>query len=92
MSDGMLHPGSVLFFKHDRGNNQKGLHPTMKPLALMEWLVKTYTNEGDTVIDPFMGSGTTGLACARLNRKFIGIELEPEYYKMAIERIENQQC
>ena len=90
MSDGMLHPGSVLFFKHDRGNNQKGYHPTMKPLALMEFLIRSYSNEGDLVIDPFMGSGTTGLACSRLNRKFIGIEMEPEYFDMAIERIENQ--
>ena len=90
MSDGMLHPGSVLFFDHDRGNNQKGHHPTMKPLALMEWLVSTYTNEGDLVVDPFMGAGSCGVACVKLGRRFIGIELEPEYYKMAIERIESR--
>jgi len=52
--------------------------------------VKTYTNKGDLVIDPFMGAGTTGLACARLGRRFIGIEREPKYYAMAVERIKNQ--
>jgi site-specific DNA-methyltransferase (adenine-specific) len=53
----------------------------------MEWLVKAYTNEGDIVIDPFMGSGTTGVAALNLNRRFIGIEREPEYFDIACERI-----
>ena len=53
----------------------------------MEWLVKTYTNEGDTVLDPFMGSGTTGVACALHNRRFIGIEREKQYFDKAAERI-----
>lgn len=63
------------------------LHPTQKPLALMEYLVKTYTNEGDTVLDFTMGSGTTGVACKRLNRNFIGIELDENYFNIAEKRI-----
>ena len=62
-------------------------HPTQKPVALMEYLIKTYTNEGDTVLDFTMGSGTTGVACKNLNRNFIGIELDPEYFKIAEKRI-----
>lgn len=63
------------------------LHPTQKPLELMEYLVKTYTNEGDTVLDFTMGSGTTGVACKNLNRNFIGIELDEKYFNIAKERI-----
>ena len=62
-------------------------HPTQKPLELMEYLVKTYTNEGDTVLDNTMGSGTTNLACLKLNRKSIGIEKEKQYYDVAIRRL-----
>ncbi|HDY88999.1 MAG TPA: site-specific DNA-methyltransferase [bacterium] len=65
----------------------KTAHPTQKPVELMEYLIKTYTNEGDTVLDFAMGSGTTGVACRRLNRKFIGIELDREYFDIARERI-----
>lgn len=64
-------------------------HPTVKPIALMEYLVKLASREGQTVLDPFMGSGTTGIACANLNRKFIGIERDPEYFKIAEARIDN---
>lgn len=67
---------------------QRGLHPTQKPVSLMEYLIKTYTNEGDTVLDFTMGSGTTGVACKNLNRNFIGIELDPEYFEIAKQRIE----
>ena len=63
------------------------LHPTQKPLALLEYLVKTYTNEGDTVLDFTMGSGTTGHACANTGRRFIGIERDPHYFSVAAERI-----
>ena len=63
------------------------VHPTQKPVALMEYLIKTYTNEGETVLDFTMGSGTTGVACKNLNRNFIGIELDPEYFKIAEKRI-----
>ncbi|HUV59133.1 MAG TPA: site-specific DNA-methyltransferase [Desulfatiglandales bacterium] len=63
------------------------VHPNQKPVALMEYLIKTYTNEGETVLDFTMGSGTTGVACKNLNRNFIGIELDPEYFKIAEKRI-----
>jgi site-specific DNA-methyltransferase (adenine-specific) len=66
----------------------RGLHPTQKPVALMEYLVKTYTNEGETVLDFTMGSGTTGVACKNLDRDFIGIELDKEYFDIAVSRIE----
>ena len=65
----------------------KGGHPTQKPVELAEYLIKTYTNEGDTVLDNVMGSGTTGVACKNLNRNFIGMELDEEYFKIATERI-----
>jgi len=84
--DGTQHPCSVLSFDSDK-NKHRGLHPTLKPVALMEWLIETYTNEGDTVIDPFMGSGTTGVACAKHNRRFIGIEKEKQYFDTAAKRI-----
>jgi len=66
-------------------------HPTQKPVALIEYLIKTYTNEGETVLDFCMGSGTTGVACFNLNRRFIGIEKDPEYFKIATERIEKER-
>lgn len=65
----------------------KTLHPTQKPIELMEYLVKTYTNEGDTVLDNCMGSGTTGVACKNLNRNFIGIEQDANYFEIAKGRI-----
>lgn len=64
-----------------------GIHPTQKPVALMEYMVNTYTNEGDTVMDNCMGSGTTGVACLNLNRKFIGVEMDENYFQVAKERI-----
>ena len=64
-------------------------HPTQKPVALMEYLIKTYTNEGETVLDFTMGSGTTGVAAKNLNRDFIGIELDPDYFAIAENRINN---
>ena len=68
--------------------NKKGrFHPTQKPIALMEYLIKTYTNEGETVLDFTMGSGTTGCACKQLNRNFIGIEQDEKYFKIAETRI-----
>lgn len=63
------------------------IHPTQKPVELMEYLIRTYTNEGDTVFDNCMGSGTTGVACANTNRNFIGMELDREYYQTARKRI-----
>jgi site-specific DNA-methyltransferase (adenine-specific) len=69
----------------------RGLHPTQKPVALMEYLIKTYTNEGETVLDFTMGSGTTGVACVNTNRNFIGIEMDDKYFQIAQDRIANTQ-
>lgn len=77
------YPNNILRFN----NEQKQIHPTQKPVALMEYLIKTYTNVGETVLDFTMGSGTTGVACKNLNRNFIGIELESGYYEIAKQRI-----
>lgn len=82
------YPRSIIRFDKPK-NNTVALHPTQKPLALLEYLVKTYTNEGDTILDCTMGSGTTGTACGRLNRRFIGIELDPDYFSIAENRIKN---
>jgi len=70
---------------------QRGLHPTQKPVALYEYLVRTYTNEGDTVLDITMGSGTTGVACVQTGRNFIGIEIDPTYFAIAEKRIKEAQ-
>ena len=67
----------------------KGKHSTEKPVALMEWLLKYYSKEGDVVLDPTMGSGSTGVACKNMNRNFIGIEKNDEIYQVAVNRIEN---
>jgi len=77
-----IFPTSDIEFK-----NEYGLHPTQKPVALSKYLIKTYSNEGDTVLDFCMGSGTTGVACKNLSRNFIGIEKNLEYYKIAKQRI-----
>lgn len=68
-------------------SNSKAIHPTQKPVALLEYLIKTYTNEGETVLDNCMGSGSTGVACANTNRRFIGIELDAAYFNIAKDRI-----
>lgn len=80
------YPRDVIKFKTDK--QKLALHPTQKPVALMEYLIKTYTNEEDLVLDSCMGSGTTGVACMNTNRNFIGIELEEKYYNIAKQRIE----
>ena len=67
---------------------EKRIHPTQKPLSLIEWILNKYTKEGDLILDPFMGSGTTAVACHKLKRRFIGFELDKEYYDLANERIE----
>ncbi len=74
----------LLFDKIRKG----AIHPTQKPVALMEYLIKTYTNEGDTVLDFTMGSGTTGVACKNLNREFIGIEKDDKYFEIAQDRVD----
>jgi site-specific DNA-methyltransferase (adenine-specific) len=81
-NDGSRYPTSILNF-----NNETGLHPTQKPVALFEYLIKTYTNENDLVLDNCAGSGTTGVACQNLNRNCILIEKEPEYCDIIRERM-----
>ena len=83
--EGTRYPRSVLYFK--TAEDEGKYHPTQKPIALYEYLINTYSNEGDTILDPFMGSGTTGVACVNTNRNFIGIEKEENYYKIAEQRI-----
>lgn len=83
------YPKSVLKFATDK--QKSALHPTQKPVKLLEYLIKTYTNEEDTVLDNCMGSGSTGVACINTNRNFIGIELDENYFNIAKKRIEEVQ-
>ena len=82
--DGSRYPRSVIQFAHE----SKPVHPTQKPVALMEYFIRTYTNEGETVLDNTMGSGTTGVACVNTGRSFIGIERDEKYFDIAKSRIE----
>lgn len=77
-------PVDVIKFSNPNNSN---LHPTQKPVDLLEYLIKTYTNPGDTILDFCMGSGSTGVACANTGRRFVGIELDPDYYTIARTRI-----
>lgn len=81
------YPRSIIKFSNS-DNRERGLHPTQKPIALMEYLIRTYTNEGMTVLDNCMGSGTTGVACANTGRKFIGMEMDSGYFQIAKDRIQ----
>ena len=72
-------------------NRERGLHPTQKPVTLLEYLIKTYTNEGETVLDNCMGSGSTGVACINTNRRFIGIEKDAKYFEIAQKRIKGAE-
>ncbi len=83
-SDGRRYPVDVLEFANRAG---KSYHPTQKPLGLVVWLVRTYSNVGELVLDPFMGGGTTGLACQQAERRFIGIERDDVYFEVATRRI-----
>lgn len=83
--DGTRYPIDILEFNRVKLGGT--VHPTQKPVELLEYLIKTYTNEGDTVLDFTMGSGSTGVACRNLNRKFIGIEMDENYFNIAKERI-----
>jgi site-specific DNA-methyltransferase (adenine-specific) len=89
---GKRKPRSVQYFSSDSDGKERGLHPTQKPVKLMEYLIKTYTNENDLVLDFTMGSGTTGVACKKTNRNFIGIEKDEKYFNIAKERINNTKC
>ena len=85
---GYRYPCDILNIRREKLGST--VHPTQKPVALLEYLIKTYTNENETVLDNCMGSGTTGVACKRLNRRFIGIEKDEKYFNIAKERIENE--
>lgn len=85
--DTKKYPRSVLSFKKEH----PPIHPTQKPVALFEYLIKTYTNKGETVLDNCMGSGTTAIACLNTDRQYIGFELDEEYHKLSLERIENHK-
>lgn len=86
----LRYPSSIQKFNTPTGK-EKYNHPTQKPVALFEYLIRTYTDENDTVLDNVMGSGTTGVACINTNRNFIGIELDEKYFNMAKERIEKHK-
>lgn len=85
----MKHPKSIINIQTLHPSRK--IHPSQKPVALLEYLIKTYTNENDTVLDNTMGSGSTGVACVNLNRKFIGIELDENYFNIAKGRMEESQ-
>ena len=85
----MKYPKSIVTF--EKPHPSISMHPTQKPVELCEYLIKTYTNEGETVLDNCMGSGTTGVACKSLNRNFIGIELDENYFNIAKQRIESHE-
>lgn len=84
--EGSRYPKTILKFKQE-----KGLHPTQKPVELMRYLIRTYSNKNDLILDNTMGSGTTGVACVLENRKFIGIEKDETYFKIAQDRIKNTE-
>lgn len=86
-SNGERYPLTLIKFNRDKSR----VHPTQKPVALMEYLIKTYTNEGETVLDFTMGSGTTGVSCVNSGRNFIGIELDSDYFAIAEKRIKEAQ-
>lgn len=100
-SNGERYPNDIVFYEEQsiddfvyvKTAESEGtvFHPTQKPIKLLKYLIKTYSNEGDTILDNCMGSGSTGVACKILERNFIGIELDPVYFKVAQERIANQE-
>lgn len=88
-SDGQRYPKSVQFFRSEKTKNT--LHPTQKPVPLLEYLIKTYTNPGETVLDCCMGCGSTGVACVNTGRSFVGIELDAGYFDIASWRIQQRK-
>jgi len=90
VNTGFRFPKTIQLFPRDF-SAQNRLHPTQKPVALMEYLIKTYTNKGETVLDFTCGSGSTGVACVNTNRKFIGIEMDAKYFEIAKKRINDAQ-
>ena len=87
----LSYPKTVKYFKNISNNNKNRTHPTQKPVALMEYLIKTYTNKNETVLDFTMGSGSTGVACVNTNRNFIGIEQDKNYFNIAKQRIKETE-
>ena len=85
---GKRYPRSVIYFQSDSDKKERKLHPTQKPVKLFEYLIKTYSNIDDVVLDPFAGSGTTGVACNNIDRKYILIEKEKDYYNMIKDRLQ----
>jgi site-specific DNA-methyltransferase (adenine-specific) len=85
INNGQRYPRNIIKFNRDKNK----IHPTQKPVSLIEYLIKTFSNENDTVLDFTMGSGTTGVACKNVNRNFIGIELDEKYFDIAKNRIES---
>lgn len=90
VNTGEYFPRNLISIKADQRGSEGRVHPTQKPVALMEYLIRTYTNEGDTVLDNCFGSGTTGIACLNTGRKFIGIEQDDGYFKTAVERVRKE--
>jgi site-specific DNA-methyltransferase (adenine-specific) len=88
VNDGNFYPKNIIRIKGDESGTAGRIHPTQKPVALLEYLIKTYTLEGETVLDFTMGSGSTGVACVNTGRKFIGIEQDDKYFTIAQQRIE----
>ena len=88
ISKGLRYPKTII--EVDGIAQRDIIHPTQKPVALFEYLIKTYTNEGETVLDNCMGSGTTAIACMNTNRNYIGFELDKEYYDKSLDRIKNR--
>lgn len=84
---GLRYPRSIIYFK--TAESEGKYHPTQKPVSLYEYLIHTYSNEGDIILDPCMGSGTTGVAAVNCSRNFIGVEMEQKYFKIAQDRINN---
>ena len=88
VNTGWYYPKNLISIKGDMRGSEGRIHPTQKPVALFEYLIKTYTNEGDLVLDNCAGSGTTGVACQNLNRNYILIEKDPKYYEIILKRLE----
>lgn len=89
--DGVVKVKRVPWVGANAKDTPERVHPTQKPITVMEWSIKQCPSPAQIILDPFMGSGTTGVACMNLGRKFIGIEIEPKYFDIACERIENAQ-
>lgn len=92
VNDGRRYPTRILSFAKPSSAGEKCYHPTQKPVALLSYLIKTYTNPGDTVLDFCMGSGSTGVACVETDRDFIGFELDKDYFNIAKKRIEDAKA